>query len=204
MTTKQNEFAMVKYFLTNNYGYAQIQAVQANVVAHRQLSQSMTVVCMGILSVLLSILINNLPRIPHHVKIGEGLFILGMATISLFGIRCLWKSYQVFTRCNYEDGLWNDGFQEIIETIKQFKKLTGKHPAKLGLQGTVRFLTHEARTILHLKAMRRSEHEFVLRRRFRDLHDAASRLMPIPSYEEIYAAAEKGQQQPYSLPAQVH
>ncbi len=201
MTTKQTEFEIVKYFLKHNsYGQARIRAVHANVVARRQFGQSLLITLLGIFVALVGTLINNAPQIPHNVRIGEVLFALGGGLTILFIIRGVIKLYNVRSGCDYENGAWEDGLQDILETIKTFEKLFGKRPEKLGLQGTARFLTHEAGTILRLNAQRRSPEELILRKRFRDMHDVASKLMPMSSYEEIYHAAQNKQQRPTFIP----
>lgn len=201
MKAKQVELEIVKYFIRKGrYTTAQIGVVHANVVATRQMRQSTVTTFVGFFGFLiLGTVINNLQVVPYHIKIGEILMILSMATGLLFGIRALMKFYMVYTFCGHGRNTTNESVAtDILEAMKSFRKLTGKRPEKLGQVGTAKLLTAEAKTILHLKAMNRSEAEYNHRKWFGKVYDSAKALMPVPRYEDIFPAAESGAEMPHN------
>jgi len=91
---------------------------------------------------------------------------------------------------------------QTVQMFKQqkrfFKSLFGRSPEWLGIKGTAKVLTRCATAILRAEAIGLDTRG--LRNHFKTLMNTAAMFMPVPSYEDIFAAAKAGKKCPDKLP----
>lgn len=199
--TQTTEFKMVEHFLkVNGKKHAWINAVHAQVVTDRQMKQSLWNLLIYFFGFIALCGVFNNIEIPYNRKIADTCIYLAIASFVFFAGRVCVKLWSLSNFCGYSYVDNGTATTEILKVISAFKKLFGKRPEKLGRIGVAKKLTAVAKRVLTFKAKVQSVREFYERERLKKMYNVAKALLPVPRYEDLYAAAEAGAEMPPMIP----
>ena len=199
MKTKLSSLAIVEHFLKfNKNQHARADAVCNAIIAERQMNRGLwrLFICFGFIA--LGTILSGF-KILYTLKIGIACFALALVMSVVF-IKKTCVNYHKLLRFHRRGECNENAAKEIVRAISNFKKLFGRHPEKLGMDGTNRKMAECAKRAFKFEnkaRLTKNEFERVewleAQQRERDklgeMYDAAKTLMPVYSYEQIFALA---------------
>lgn len=183
------EFRMVEYFLKratryNVHGEHEIRKIYEEVLYTRKFHQSLWKMCIiPLFLFFMSVIINNLPRIPYHKNVAEVIFVAAGVVFVFF----LWSFGRSIYKAPELNGFCSEAAKDITAVMKTFRNLTGKYPQQLGQEEIHRLLRKTAHRIDLYNRTDRPEKAREERQWLRAVYDAAQEFMPVPSYGELFS-----------------